>query len=552
MKRLLSCLLAAALTAGLSCLPACAAGGFQDVPAESALAAEVQKAVDYGLMGGYNDTVFGYADPMTRAQFVTVLDRMLVDHGEAETAFGHITGEMEVPYGEATKAYFSSIDTAAQYGWVDKDRPFRPADPITRGEMSELLVRALGLKDAAKAAEAEPCSFTDVMEGKGYIQIAVKVGMTNGTTPTTFSPDARATRAQAAAMLVRVYERLKKDVDHVHGFYAISSHSQLSLGEKMDAVSVGWARMTWDGMAAKLQTDRANGNEYAVPDGWQEVSDTLSESGVSLNLSVFMAGQELKDLLASETGREEAVGEIMEALTAGPYDGVTLDFEGLRSGSRQDFTAFLEELSGTLRLSSVKTYTLYVCVPPVLTDGPYFDGYDYSTIGTLADRVILMAYDYDASNLSDFVGSEYYKTAATAPIGRIAASLYAAVAEIDPSKLLLGFSCKNVAWKIDEREELLSGTPVYPSNETVAKRLAQSDTKRGWSAEYRQSYAIYTTEDGGRYFLWYQNDQSVEAVMDAAKAFGVTGVSLWRLGIVPQYTIGENSWNWSTLLGGAR
>lgn len=551
MKRLLSCLLAAALTAGLSCLPACAAGGFRDVPAESALAAEVQKAVDYGLMGGYNDTAFGYADPMTRAQFVTVLGRMLGWFSDTHAAIWQIPAAMEVPT-TLSETYLYAIEQAAQRGAVDTGVPFRPADPITRGEMSELLVRALGLKDAAKAAEREPCPFTDVTEGKGYIQIAAKIGMTNGTTPTTFSPDARATRAQAAAMLVRVYERLEKDVDFVHGFYAISSHSQLSLGEKMDAVSAGWARMTWDGASAKLQTDRAGGNEYAIPDGWQEVSDALSENSVPLNLSVFMAGQELKDLLASKTGREEAVREIMDALTAGPYDGVTLDFEGLRSGSRRDFTSFLESLSGTLRLSSVKPYTLYVCVPPVLTDGPYFDGYDYAAIGSLADKVVLMAYDYDASDLSGFVGSEYYKTAATAPIGRIAASLYAAVAEIDPSKLLLGFSCKNVAWKIDEGEKLLSGSPVYPSNETVAKRLAQSDTKRGWSAEYRQSYAVYTTEDGGRYFLWYQSDQSVEAVMDAAKAFGITGVSLWRLGIVPQYTIGESAWNWSALLGGAQ
>ena len=28
------------------------------------------------------------------------------------------------------------MDAAAQYGWVDTDEPFRPTDPITRGEMA--------------------------------------------------------------------------------------------------------------------------------------------------------------------------------------------------------------------------------------------------------------------------------------------------------------------------------------------------------------------------------------------------------------------------------
>jgi len=47
---------------------------------------------------------------------------------------------------------------------------------------------------------------------------------------------------------------------------------------------------------------------------------------------------------------------------------------------------------------------------------------------------------------------------------------------------------------------------------------------------------------------WYQNDKNVKETVDAAKAFGVTGVSLWRLGIVPQ----GRDWNWDGLLGKAR
>ena len=48
-----------------------------DVP-NNALGDEVRKAVEYGLMNGFSDAVFGYSSPMTRAQFVTVLDRMLL------------------------------------------------------------------------------------------------------------------------------------------------------------------------------------------------------------------------------------------------------------------------------------------------------------------------------------------------------------------------------------------------------------------------------------------------------------------------------------------
>ena len=74
--------------------------------------------------------------------------------------------------------------------------------------------------------------------------------------------------------------------------------------------------------------------------------------------------------------------------------------------------------------------------------------------------------------------------------------------------------------------------------------MAQEDTEWGWSQEFQQSYAVYTTEDGSRYFLWYQDGHSVETALRAAKLLGVTGVSVWRLGTIPM----ENSWSWSGLL----
>ena len=61
---------------------------------------------------------------------------------------------------------------------VDGGGAFRPNAPITRAEMSEMLVRALGLKGAA-AIEGKQVSlpFTDVTAGKGYVAVAYQIGM---------------------------------------------------------------------------------------------------------------------------------------------------------------------------------------------------------------------------------------------------------------------------------------------------------------------------------------------------------------------------------------
>lgn len=537
MKKLLSCLLALVLTAALL-VPGVSAAGYTDVPAGSALAGEVQKAVDCGLMNGYNSNTFGYRDSMTRAQFVAVLVRMM----GWKTMVPEKASYCDVTPGSA---WYEVIETAAAHDVTGTDPYFRPNTPITRGEMAELLVRALGLKAAARESEKEnSLPFSDVADQKGYIAVAYEIGMTKGTSATSFSPNATATRAQAAAMLVRIYEKLSREPSFTHGFYAISSYSQLELGQELDAVSAGWSRMTWDGSQAKLVTTRNGSNEYYIPDSYQEVTESLEH----LHLSVFMDGQSLKDMLASSEGRTLAMRQIIQevsvnygAIGRNPYKGVTLDFEGLRAAQKADYTAFLKELKQELdRLDK----NLYVCVPPVLSTGTYYDGYDYAAIGHLADKVILMAYDYDARDMSGFEGGFYYQTAATAPIDQVYLGLKALTNEVAPEKVALGFSCKNVAWQIDEAGRLVSGKPMYPSTETVLKRLAQEDTELGWSKEYQQSYAIYTAEDGSRYFLWYQDGRSVETALRAAKLLGVTGASVWRLGTIPM----ADSWNWSGLL----
>lgn len=529
-------LLALALAAGLW-VPAEAAE-FADVPPDSALGAEVSKAVQYGLMNGYSAARFGYGDAVTRAQFATIVGRMLGWGGDA----GAVTAEMALP-DTLSDAYRAAIGAAAAHDAVDSGAAFRPADAITRGEMSELLVRALGLKSAAALAEKQGgLPFTDVTERTGYISVARAIGMANGVSETAFAPDATATRAQAAAMLVRVYEKINRPPQFIHGFYAISSYSQLHLTDQMDAVSAGWSRMTWDGLQAKLSTTSDGHNEYAIPDSYQLVTNYLDSTDKPLHLSVYMdTSGGLRELLASQSGRAEAVEAVLGELTRfydaigkNPYAGVTIDFEGLRSAQRENYTAFLTELSQKVHGIGKK---LFVTVQPVLTTGSYYDGYDYRAIGALADRVILMAHDYDPLKLTGFTGSTYYQTAAPAPIDQVYASLLAALdpdtGVEDTGKLALAVSWKAVAWETDGEGALTGETPVHPALSTVSQRLRQPGTVMGWSDTYQMPYLRYATEEGQNIFLWYEDARSVAAKVRLAELLGIRGVSLWRLGNLP-------------------
>ena len=173
---------------------------------------------------------------------------------------------------------------------------------------------------------------------------------------------------------------------------------------------------------------------------------------------------------------------------------------------------------------------------PATADGAYYDGYDYRAIGRLADKVILMAHDYQPTSLAGFLGTTYYKNAALTPIQSVYDSLRAATdpdaGVEDVSKLALAISCSATAWQVDGSGKLVSETPIHPAMSTVASRLQQGAVM-GWSETYRNPYLTYTTENGQNIFLWYEDSRSVGEKVQLAKLFGITSVSLWRLGTIP-------------------
>jgi spore germination protein YaaH len=234
-----------------------------------------------------------------------------------------------------------------------------------------------------------------------------------------------------------------------------------------------------------------------------------------------------------------------ENIGKSPYSGVTIDFEGLKGPEiKAGFTSFLTLLSEQLKSRGM---TLYVAVQPALSDGIYFDGFDYRAIGRLADKVILMAHDYNATSLEGFVGTTWHKTTALTPISSVYYS-FRAITDIntgveEKSKIVLALSFATIGWELSENDMVMSPTSIKPASSIVRTRLMQEDTIKGWSEVFRNPYMTYSTEEGRRFFLWYEDARSVSEKINLARLFGINGVSLWRIGIIPDFTGEYDVWN---------
>ena len=201
-KRVFSLLLALSLTLGLAVSASAADTGYSDVPEGHWSAESVRRATELGLFNGVGGGKFGRGQPISRAAFVTALVR-LFDWQEitpTQATFTDVT---------ADRWFYSAVETACANGAVVAiGKNFRPTDNLSREEMAVMLVRGLGYASLAGAAARYSSPFTDVSVSRGFITVAYDMGIMSGIGDGKFAPDAPATREQAAAVLVRVYDRL--------------------------------------------------------------------------------------------------------------------------------------------------------------------------------------------------------------------------------------------------------------------------------------------------------------------------------------------------------
>ena len=151
----------------------------------------------YDVPNGASDTMFGPYESCTRAQIVTFLWRA-AGSPEPKTASSFTDVPVSAYY---AKAVAWAIENGITNGMTETT--FAPDATCTRGQIVTFLYRAL------KGTASGSTNFTDVKSDTFYadaINWAVANNVTNGTSNTTFSPNADCTRAEIVTFLYRAYQ----------------------------------------------------------------------------------------------------------------------------------------------------------------------------------------------------------------------------------------------------------------------------------------------------------------------------------------------------------
>lgn len=181
--------------------PAVSWPAFPDVPADSTHADAVGCLAALELVRGFEDGSFGPAEPITRAQFASVLDRALAASGitlpDASHPFGDVQGTHADAIGRLTGADIIGGRSATE---------FAPEAPVTRGQVMSLLMRAADAYGLAFPDAGEDFLDTGETTHGDAIARARRATIASGYVDGTFRPDQVVRRDQAASLLARWFE----------------------------------------------------------------------------------------------------------------------------------------------------------------------------------------------------------------------------------------------------------------------------------------------------------------------------------------------------------
>ena len=222
-------------------------------------------------------------------------------------------------------------------------------------------------------------------------------------------------------------------------------------------------------------------------------------------------------VIADEEVKTKLIQNVMEYLDRRNYFGLNIDFEYVREEDRTLYTQFLLDFAAALRRVG---YSLSVALAPKISQeqsGLLYTAHDYGAVGSIADKVIIMTYEW---------GYTYGEPMAVAPIDKVRQVLDYAVMEMPPEKILMGMANYGYSWTLPYKK----GTAARPLSLSEIPQTAYSQYADIRFDDTAQSpFFRYYDSAGTEHIAWFEDPRSIEAKLKLVSEYGLGGVSYWNI-----------------------
>ena len=255
---------------------------------------------------------------------------------------------------------------------------------------------------------------------------------------------------------------------------------------------------------------------------------TLIDSALSSNASPVMVVSNIgedggfdSDLASTILNNQEIqnnlINNIISIVNDKKYNGVDLDFEYIYPKDREAYNTFLRNLKNRLTPINIP---LSVAVAPKYRDnqqGLLYEAHDYKSIGEIADRVIIMTYEW---------GYLYGEPMAISPLREVESVISYAVTRIPSNKILMGMPNYSYDWKIPYTEGSAATTIT---NSRALDIALDNGATIYFDSSSQTPYFNYTNADGENRVVWFDDARSIEAKLSLVSKYNLAGVSYWTI-----------------------
>lgn len=195
-------------------LPVSAFAAFSDVPSNHWAIQQLDRVAARGIMGGYEDGTARPNNPVTQFEAIAMASRMMELSYDETTQKGTY---LPFKYPDWDGAYGTAV-AAYKAGLIDSG-DFKHDGAASREWVAKLLIQALDAEDELSSVADDAWAFTDgdSIDSKyaNYVKLAYDKGLIGGYTDKTFKPKNTVTRAELAAFLCRVENKLEQTASNV-------------------------------------------------------------------------------------------------------------------------------------------------------------------------------------------------------------------------------------------------------------------------------------------------------------------------------------------------
>jgi len=223
-------------------------------------------------------------------------------------------------------------------------------------------------------------------------------------------------------------------------------------------------------------------------------------------------------MFTNPEGQSILIDNILANIKAKKYVGLDIDFEFVLPQDKQLFIDFIQNVKNKLEPEG---YIVMVPLAPKTSGtqpGLLYAAHDYPAIGAIADKVLLMTYEW---------GYTFGPPMATAPINSIRTVLEYGISEIPPEKILMGIPNYAYDWPLPFIRGQTMATTL--GNVEAIVKAAEFGVTIEFDIPAQAPYYYYTDALGVAHVVWFDDARSMNAKFRLIPEYELNGAGIWQI-----------------------